>query len=74
MEVYNLTSAVIDPNIIDTDNLSTLIGNIGGIFPGFVTLISNVVGPWIILAVMGLVVGMFAAITGGFRDLFNIFR
>ncbi len=69
----NLT-VVIDPDIIDVANMSTLIGNIGGIFPGFVTLISNIIGPWIILAVLGVVMGLLAAITDGFKNMFNMFR
>jgi hypothetical protein len=64
----------IDPNIIDYTNMSTLIANVGGIFPGFVSLISAIVGPWIILAVIGLVMGLFGAITGGFREMFSAFR
>lgn len=69
----NLT-VVINPDVIDYTNLSTLIGNVGGIFPGFVTLISNIIGPYIILVVLGVIVTLLGAITDGFKNIFNIFR
>ena len=67
-------AVVINPELIDTANLSTLIGNIGGIFPGFVTLISNIIGPYIILVVLGVVVSLLGALTDGFKNMFNMFR
>jgi hypothetical protein len=57
-----MTVAVIDPNMLDFKNLSTLISNIALIFPGVVGLVVGVVPILFILAIVGLVFSIFGAI------------
>jgi hypothetical protein len=54
--------AVIDPDMIDTANLSTLISNIGELFPGVVNLVVAVLPLVIIMIIVGLVVSIFGGI------------
>lgn len=53
---------VIDPNMLDFANLSTLIGNIALIFPGVVALVVGVIPILFILAIVGLVFSIFGSI------------
>ena len=55
-------AAVIDPNMLDFANLSTLIGNIALIFPGVVALVVGVIPILFILAIVGLVFSIFGSI------------
>jgi hypothetical protein len=54
----------IDPNIIDYTNLSLLIGNMAGIFPGIVTLVVGVLPILITLAIIGVIFGILGAVVG----------
>jgi hypothetical protein len=60
---------VIDPNMLDFTNLSTLIGNIAQIFPGVVALVVGVIPILFILAIVGLVFGIFGAVIGMIEGL-----
>jgi len=66
---------VIDPNMLDFENLSTLIGNIALIFPGVVALVVGVIPILFILAIVGLVFSIFgsiiAMIEGLMRSVFK---
>jgi len=66
--------AVIDPNMIDTANLSTLIGNIGGLFPGVVNLVVAVLPLIIIMIIVGLVVAIFGGIGKMVESLSGIIK
>lgn len=55
-------TTVIDPNMLDFANLSTLIGNIALIFPGVVALVVGVIPILFILAIVGLVFSIFGSI------------
>lgn len=57
----------IDPNIIDATNLSALIENVAGIFPGVTSLIGAIIGPMILIALVGFIGGIFASILGMLR-------
>jgi Na+(H+)/acetate symporter ActP len=68
-------ATVIDPNMLDFTNLSTLIGNIALIFPGVVALVVGVIPILFILAIVGLVFSIFgsiiAMIEGLMRSVFK---
>jgi Na+(H+)/acetate symporter ActP len=68
-------ATVIDPNMLDFANLSTLIGNIALIFPGVVALVVGVIPILFILAIVGLVFSIFgsiiAMIEGLMRSVFK---
>ena len=66
--------AVIDPNMIDTANLSTLIGNIGELFPGVVNLVVAVLPLIIIMIIVGLVVAIFGGIGKMVESLSGIIK
>lgn len=59
----------IDPDMLDFSNLSTLIGNIAGIFPGVVSLVVGVIPILFILAIVGLVFSIFGAVIGMIEGL-----
>ena len=61
--------AVIDPNMLDFANLSTLISNSALIFPGVVALVVGVVPILFILAIVGLVFSIFGAIVSMIEGL-----
>ena len=56
----------IDPNIIDFQNLSTMIGNVAGIIPGIVTLVVSTVPLFIVNGVVYLIMGIFAGVIAMF--------
>jgi len=64
----------IDPNMIDTKNLSALIGNVGGLFPGVIALIISVMPLVIIMVIAGLVVAIFGGIEGMVQNLSKIIK
>lgn len=55
-------TSIIDPNLLDFANLSTLIGNIAGIFPGIVVLVISMVPLYIIQGLTYLILGLLAGI------------
>ena len=59
-------TTVIDPNIIDFANLSTMIGNVAGIIPGIVTLVVSTVPLFIVNGVVYLIMGIFAGVIAMF--------
>jgi len=66
---------VIDPEILDFSNLSLMIGNIAGIFPGVITLVVSIIPILFILSIVSLVLGIFGAIIGMVEGLMhNMFR
>ena len=66
-----MTTTVIDPNMLDFTNLSTLISNIALIFPGVVALVVGVVPILFILAIVGLVFSIFGSIVGMIEGLMH---
>jgi len=60
--MVNMGAVIIDPKMLDTANLSTLIGNIALVFPGVVSLVIGVVPILFILAILGLVFVLFGSI------------
>jgi hypothetical protein len=52
----------IDPNVIDFANISSLIGNIAGIFPGIISLVVGILPLYIVQGLIYLFVGLFSAI------------
>jgi Na+(H+)/acetate symporter ActP len=68
-------TTVIDPNMLDFTNLSTLISNIALIFPGVVGLVVGIVPILFILAIVGLVFSIFGAIVAMIEGLMrSVFR
>jgi len=67
----SMTTTVIDPNMLDFSNLSTLISNIALIFPGVVSLVVGVVPILFILAIVGLVFSIFGAIVSMIEGLMH---
>ena len=65
---YN-TTVCINPNIIDYPNLSLLIGNMAGIFPGIVTLVVGVLPILITLAIISVIFGVLGAVIGMIGNL-----
>jgi Na+(H+)/acetate symporter ActP len=65
----NIGAVIIDPNMLDTANLSKLIANIALIFPGVVGLVVGVVPILFILAIVGLVFSIFVAIVSMIEGL-----
>lgn len=61
----------IDPNAIDFTNLSRLVGNIAGIFPGIVVLIVNIVPLYIVQGLLYLIIALFAGIVVAFSSVFE---
>ena len=59
-------TTIIDPNIIDFTNLSTMIGNVAGIIPGIVTLVVSTVPLFIVNGVVYLIMGIFAGVIAMF--------
>ena len=64
--VRNCNTQIIDPNVIDFVNLSTLIGNIGGIFPGIIALVVNIIPLYIVQGLLFFMVALFAGIVAHF--------
>lgn len=65
---------VIDPNVVDWANLSTMIGSIPTIFPGIIALITGLLPLIFIGAIIGLVIGLFDSIVGMIGNLSNVFK
>ena len=59
-------TVTIDPNIIDFENLSTMIGNVAGIIPGIVTLVVSTVPLFIVNGVVYLIMGIFGGVIAMF--------
>jgi PKD repeat protein len=57
---------IIDPNTIDFANLSALIGNVAGIFPGIVTLVVSIVPLYITQGLLYLIIGIMAGLVAKF--------
>ena len=64
-----VNATIIDPNMLDFVNLSTLVSNIALIFPGVVALVIGVVPILVILAIVMLVFSMFGAIVSMIEGL-----
>ena len=67
--MVNMGAVIIDPKMLDTANLSTLIGNIALVFPGVVSLVIGVVPILFILAIVGLVFALFGSIVSMIESL-----
>ena len=59
---------------VNWTQLSELIAGAAQIMPGIGVLITSVVGPLLILIVVGFVVGIFDSLIGAIRDAFRFFR
>ena len=69
----NLTT-VIDPNIVDWTNLSSMIEDIPTIFPGIIALIVGLLPLIFIGMIVGLIVGLFDGIVEVVRGLTQFFK
>lgn len=56
----------IDPSVIDFSNLSTLIGNVGRVFPGIIVLVVSIIPLYIIQGLLYLLIGLFGAVAVAF--------
>lgn len=61
-----MSAIVIDPNVIDYGNLSTMIANVALIIPGIVTLVVSTVPLFIVHGVVYLITGIFAGVIAMF--------
>ena len=64
-------TTVIDPNVIDFSNLSTLIGNIAGIFPGIITLVISIIPLYIVQGLIYLILGIFGGLVASFAHMWH---
>jgi hypothetical protein len=62
---------LVDPNIVDFTNLSTLIGNIGGIFPGIIALVVNTIPLFVVQGILYLILGIFGAVIMMFSNMWR---
>jgi hypothetical protein len=61
----------INPNVVDFGNISKLIGNIGGVFPGIIVLVVNIVPLYIVQGLLWLIIGLFGAISVMFAGMWR---
>ena len=66
-----MTTTVIDPNVIDFANLSSLIGNIAGIFPGIITLVISIIPLYIVQGLIYLILGIFGGLVASFAHMWG---
>jgi uncharacterized membrane protein len=66
-----MTATFIDPNVIDFANLSTMISNVAGIFPGIISLVVQTIPLFIIQGVIYLVLGIFGAVITMFATMWH---
>jgi flagellar biosynthesis protein FliQ len=65
---------VIDPNIVDWQNLSALISSIPQLFPGVIAMVVGILPLIFIGMVIGLVVGLFGAIIDIVQNVTKFFK
>jgi hypothetical protein len=64
-------TTVIDPSVIDFANLSALIGNIAGIFPGIITLVISIIPLYIVQGLIYLILGIFGGLVASFAHMWS---
>ena len=64
-------TTVIDPNVIDFENLSALIAGIAGIFPGIITLVVSIIPLYIVQGLIYLVLGIFGGLVASFAHMWS---
>ncbi len=64
-------STLIDPSVIDFQNLSALIGNIAGIFPGIITLVISIIPLYIVQGLIYLILGIFGGLVASFAHMWS---
>jgi hypothetical protein len=66
-----MTTVVVDPNVIDFANLSDLIANVAGIFPGIIALVVQTIPLFIIQGILYLILGVFGAVIMMFSNMWR---
>jgi hypothetical protein len=64
-------TTIIDPSVIDFANLSALIGNIAGIFPGIITLVISIIPLYIVQGLIYLILGIFGGLVASFAHMWG---
>jgi hypothetical protein len=66
--------AIIDPYIVDWQNLSALISSIPQLFPGVIAMVVGILPLIFIGMIIGLVVGLFGAIIDIVKNVTHFFK